>query len=350
MVEVENAKISPSKLNLLLGGNVLLSGKLFNAFQTAYGHDCEGPGTLWDPLLRKILNGYDGTIVNLPTSISARAHLTSLNPRNISWLTGANVKACCLANTEVLSSGLQGLLDTQDSLDNADIGWMGAGLNLKEAMKPTYIYGSGGANAGGICVAIIGSAFNNSRDPVATKDPECDSWGISATGFGCESSRKLVLKNVRRVKKTCDLLIFNLVCLDGHDLTGMRRYAHQLIDNGADIVHGHGPEHLLPLEDYTSETHKGRRGIIFYSLGNLIDDGIDKTFRSDLGILANISISSSNSSHSKNCRNIRWKCTGVYPIKIRNNVPWVPVTVDIARTATDRAFIKDIIGPDVHIF
>ncbi|MFG2394173.1 CapA family protein [Streptomyces lavendulae] len=60
------------------------------------------------------------------------------------------------------------------------------------------------------------------------------------------------------------------------------RFAHALVDGGADLVHGHSSHHPRPLEVY-----RGR--LILYGCGDLVDDyeGITghKQYRDDLRLL-----------------------------------------------------------------
>lgn len=56
----------------------------------------------------------------------------------------------------------------------------------------------------------------------------------------------------------------------------------KLIDLGVNIILGHSPHHILPIEKYNN-------GIIFYSLGGLIDDyALDNDFRNDIGMITNL--------------------------------------------------------------
>ena len=57
-----------------------------------------------------------------------------------------------------------------------------------------------------------------------------------------------------------------------------KKFGRSLIDAGVDIIHGHSPHHILPIEKY-------KNGVIMYSLGGFIDDyALDKDFRNDIGM------------------------------------------------------------------
>ena len=69
----------------------------------------------------------------------------------------------------------------------------------------------------------------------------------------------------------------------GHDVPGDQvRFAHRLIDTGADVIHGHSSHHPRPVEVY-------RGKLILYGCGDAINDyeGISgyEEFRGDLRLL-----------------------------------------------------------------
>lgn len=66
------------------------------------------------------------------------------------------------------------------------------------------------------------------------------------------------------------------------------KLGHDIINAGVDIIHGHSPHHLLPIEYYN-------KGIIFYSLGDFIDDyAVNKNYRNDLSMIAKVIIEKSS--------------------------------------------------------
>jgi hypothetical protein len=59
-----------------------------------------------------------------------------------------------------------------------------------------------------------------------------------------------------------------------------QHFAHDLMDLGVDIIHGHSSHHIQGIEIY-----KGKP--IFYGLGDFIDDyAVDEVYRNDLGKLS----------------------------------------------------------------
>lgn len=61
----------------------------------------------------------------------------------------------------------------------------------------------------------------------------------------------------------------NLIPIPPYGKYTQKTFARKLIDSGADIIHGHHPHVLQPIEEYYS---KGKKKLIFYSLGNFVFD------------------------------------------------------------------------------
>ena len=79
----------------------------------------------------------------------------------------------------------------------------------------------------------------------------------------------------------------------------------KIADGKVDIIHGHSPHHVLPVEEYEG-------GYIFYSVGDLIDDyAIDDYYRNDLGCITDITIDTK----TKRIMNYKIHPTRIYHIK-----------------------------------
>ena len=90
---------------------------------------------------------------------------------------------------------------------------------------------------------------------------------------------------VRKVRQPGDVVVVSLHWGSnwGYQIEDdFRRFAHRLIDDGVDLVHGHSSHHPRPLEVYH---HK----LILYGCGDLVNDyeGIagHRQYRSDLRLL-----------------------------------------------------------------
>ena len=85
-------------------------------------------------------------IINLETSITShdvpwpgKGINYRMHPGNVEVLTSAGIDFCSLANNHTMDWGQEGLLETLRTLENASIGYAGAGVDLSEAGKPAII-------------------------------------------------------------------------------------------------------------------------------------------------------------------------------------------------------------------
>lgn len=193
-----------------------------------------------------------------------------------------NVTVFNLANNHMLDYGQVGLLDTLENLNREGIKHVGAGRNIREALKSALV------GFDGLAVGFLGfastlpleSPAKTSRpgiapirvrsthyfDPVA----EMEQPGTPPVTFThpCEEDLKQMRETVRSAKRRVDYLIvgshwgmpFQEALLDYQVDVG-----HTLIDAGADLVIGNHPHRLQAVEAY-------RSGIVFHSLGNFLFD------------------------------------------------------------------------------
>ena len=98
-----------------------------------------------------------------------------------------------------------------------------------------------------------------------------------------DSSR--AIEAVENLKKKADVVIVSLHWGNEYHKKPNRRQkriAHQLIDAGADLILGHHPHVLQPIEEY-------QNGIIVYSLGNFVFDQRKKETRKSMRFRAMLS-------------------------------------------------------------
>ena len=158
-----------------------------------------------------------------------------------------------IANNHIYDFYADGIVRTERALKALGIGF--AGARVPGSSRPpveTYVCERGGVRFG-FC------AFCHERYTQRMQD---------------EASVRRILRNLRA---QCDILV---VCFhggaegkteshlpegteyfQGDDRGNLRHFAHLCVDNGADVVYGHGPHVLRAMECY-----KGR--LIAYSLGN----------------------------------------------------------------------------------
>lgn len=201
------------------------------------------------------------------------------------------INYCNLANNHILDYKEEGLFDTIDVLDELKIYHTGAGKNIKEARKPVII------NIQGINLGIL-SASDHPKEWMATDITP----GIWYLDLNSQESLNEVITEIKLLKdKEVDVILFSIH--HGSNYVdkipkSTKLFFHQIIRAGVNIIAGHSAHHLLPVEKKEME---GRCSLIFYSLGDFIDDyAIDNYYRNDIGMLAKIDIKKSKG--KMNCK------------------------------------------------
>ena len=142
-------------------------------------------------------------------------------------MTSSSVEAVTLANNHTMDYGKAGYESTTNALT-------GAGIQFVEEDK-TALY----TTESGLVIGLYADAFKFSEEDIRKNVAALREQGaeivICAFHWGTEGS----------YRPTAD----------------QKKFAHAAIDAGADVVYGHHPHVLQPMEVYND-------GIIFYSLGN----------------------------------------------------------------------------------
>ncbi|MDT5051702.1 MAG: hypothetical protein QOF66_68, partial [Mycobacterium sp.] len=205
---------------------------------------------------------------------------------NVGCLTAIRPDVCALANNHILDFGYQGLTDTLRTLDDAGIRGAGAGLDANGAERPAVV-----GLADGTRVVIASCGMGSSGIPhgwAATRHRP----GVAYVSDMSDRSASTIADRVLAVKGHDDIAIVSVHWGSNwgyHVDAAQIRFAHRLIDEGVDVVHGHSSHHPRPIEVY-------RGKLITYGCGDTIDDyeGIStfEAFRHELRLLYFVSIDS----------------------------------------------------------
>jgi poly-gamma-glutamate capsule biosynthesis protein CapA/YwtB (metallophosphatase superfamily) len=241
----------------------------------------------------------DVRLLNLETSITAGGEFAPrkavhyrMNPDNIGCLTAIRPEVCALANNHILDFGYAGLANTLRVLAEAGIAGAGAGLDVEQAQRPAVVTVPDGGR-----VVIASCGMGSSGIP--------HGWAATGRRPGVayipdlsNHSAAEIARRVRAVKRPGDVAIVSVHWGSnwGYDVdSGQIRFAHMLIDEGIDVVHGHSSHHPRPIEVY-------RGKLILYGCGDTIDDyegiGTYESFRHELRLLYFASIERSTGSLS----------------------------------------------------
>lgn len=183
----------------------------------------------------------------------------STTPKAVCALKHCGFNLVSLANNHTADYSRKGVLSTIDILKDIDIKYIGAGKNIKEAIKPNI------TEVNGIKIATISISDIVPRNSSGTNEKP----GIFSTYYND------YIETINKVSKKVDITI--VVSHWGEEYTlesasnRQNELAKSFINAGADIVIGGHPHVVQPIELY-------KDGIIFYSLGNFIfDQGFSRT-------------------------------------------------------------------------
>jgi poly-gamma-glutamate synthesis protein (capsule biosynthesis protein) len=241
---------------------------------------------IWGDVLKEFERaGTDARIINLETSITCseepypKGINYRMNPRNIGCITAARIDCCSLANNHILDWGYKGLAETLESLQKAGVSHAGAGLNAEEAAAPAVL---DFADRGRLLVFALGSP---------TSGIPCD-WAATADRPGLnllenlsEGTAHRIASEIRTVKQPGDIAVVSIHWGGnwGYEIPGAQiQFAHRLIEEGVDLVHGHSSHHAKAIEVYQDR-------LILYGCGDFLTDyeGITgyEEFRGDLALM-----------------------------------------------------------------
>ena len=183
--------------------------------------------------------------------LAGKMYCFRAKPERVNVLKEMGVDVVKLANNHAYDYGSQSLLDTMSTLESAEIKYMGAGSNLKEAMTPVYL------EVDGKKVAFVAAsrAEKNKMTPQATETEP----GI----LRCYDT-ELFMETIKEADKNADFVLAYVhwgteysYKLEDVQLTTGKEY----LDAGADVIIGAHSHCLQGMEYYNGKP-------IVYSLGN----------------------------------------------------------------------------------
>lgn len=218
-----------------------------------------------------LLNEGDIVFANLESPLTASTHsldpkgkiVLKAKPEAVSALTQAGFNMVSLANNHMMDYYEKGLYDTMSTLDENGILHTGGGSNIDEARKPVIM------EVNGIKVGLLAytdmAELTFAGNPYLSYAAKDDKSGLAPRKY------EIVLEDVKKLREQVDLVAVSLHwgIEDSFKITADQvEFAHNLIDNGADIILGHHPHQFQGMEIY-----KGKP--IMYSMGNFIFDQND---------------------------------------------------------------------------
>lgn len=224
-----------------------------------------------------ILKKGDVVFANLEEPITSRTHsLTDIKQGgkyvlknevdSIKGLEYAGFNLFSLANNHILDYYEEGLYDTQELLKAYKMAFSGAGKNIEEAKKPAIIEKKG-FKIGLLSYTDMAEVTYKGNPPLMFIAGE-NKAGVAKRPIKFDDSLK---SEIEKLRKEVDILMVSLHW--GYEESfeiwdSQVEFAHNLIDNGVDVILGHHAHQFQGIEIY-----KGKP--VFYSLGNFIFDQND---------------------------------------------------------------------------
>ncbi|MFH1723348.1 MAG: CapA family protein [Elusimicrobiota bacterium] len=213
-----------------------------------------GPGAP----VKDVLAWLDSDIVfgNLECAVTERGEAAAKEytfrapPDNLRILSAAGFTLLSVANNHVMDFGPQGMRDTLAALSRGGLLYAGAGPTARAARRPVFI------EKNGLRIGLL--ALTSTLPEGNWAGP--DSPGVAYSDFA------RVPEWVRAAKRDCDILIVSFhggTQLAPEPNEVQRAFVRLAADAGADVILGHHPHVVQPVEV--------RGGaLILYSLGNFL--------------------------------------------------------------------------------
>ena len=249
------------KVTLSFVGDILLSdGILAN-------YDKKGMDGILSKEIQTALNDATLTIANEEFPFSERGEQAKdkqytfrIAPERVNIFNQMGIDIVTIANNHTLDFGKEALLDTLDTLDAANITYIGAGNNLNRAKEIQY------KTVDGLKIAFLG----------ASRVIPVPEWNATdkKPGMLTTYDPTILLEQIKKAKEQAEFTVVYLhwgIERKTKPEDYQRYLAKQYIDAGADLVVGSHPHCLQGIEYYNGKP-------IIYSLGNfLFGTNIDKT-------------------------------------------------------------------------
>jgi poly-gamma-glutamate capsule biosynthesis protein CapA/YwtB (metallophosphatase superfamily) len=184
------------------------------------------------------------------------------------------VDAVTTANNHSLDQGEEGLLSAIDYYEKISMPYVGAFKNQKDQEKIRTF------NVNGIKFALLSYTYGTNGIPV----PDGKDYLVNLL------DEKKMIAEIKKAKTLdIDLVVMSLHWGNEYQrfpTDEQQRLAKVLTENGADIIFGHHPHVLQPIQTY--KTSDGRDAVVIYSLGNFLSG--QKDDYKDIGGMATVQV------------------------------------------------------------
>ncbi|KOP82396.1 CapA family protein [Cytobacillus solani] len=269
------AKTYSETITLGAIGDILIHDWVYNDAKTSAGYD-------FTPMFQHIkqtLQQPDLLLANQETilggnEIGISSYPLFNSPQEIGdALKDAGVDIVSTANNHSLDKGEKGLVTSLHYLDTISLPHVGTNRNASEKQQLKIL------NSKGIQVAYLSYTYGTNGIPV----PNGKEFLVNLI------DRKAMKEEITRAKKEADIIVMSIHWGNEYQRfpnVEQKELAQFLADEGIDIVFGHHPHVLQPMEWRTGAD--GHQTLVVYSLGNFIS-GQNNNYK-DIGGMATIEV------------------------------------------------------------
>jgi len=246
----------PKIIKLIAVGDIMLGRRIGKNIKGKFKKDSGYPFTK----TKNYLMNADITVGNLECTISTRGkpmpgkgYTFRAHPDVVSRIKDSGFDLMVLSNNHSKDYGDAALIDTLGHLKEAGIERVGAGLNYRDSIKPTFMTLKDGTKVGHLTYSMV--------------VPKGFLPGRNKPGINWVRERTFS-KEIKKAKQLCDILVVQFHWGKEYKMQPLpvqKKYGRLAIDQGADLVIGHHPHWSQTVEFY-------KEGFIAYSLGNFVFD------------------------------------------------------------------------------
>lgn len=277
----ETTKPEPKRITIVATGDTMLGRGVGNRL-ISQGRSAEYPFEK----IKDILSLGDIIYTNLETSITAseqgldpaKKYVLKMKPEIADSFLYAGFNMVSLANNHLMDYFERGLVDTMKLLDENNIVYAGAGMNIREARKAAVLEVKG-VRVGLLSYTDFADLYYAAGEGKPNYKHGADENKSGVAGRVLED----ILEDIAAARDSVDILMIALHwgIEESFEVTdSQREFAYKLLDSGADIILGNHPHQFQGIEIY-----KGKP--IIYSMGNLIMDQNDPENQESFLVLMN---------------------------------------------------------------
>lgn len=245
-------------VTLLFAGDILMDDHY--AVMSTYHNRGNDINQAFDQGLLEQMRNADIFMINNEFTFTSRGTPTvnkkftfRADPGNVSMYEEMGVDIVSVANNHIYDYGEISLLDTLDTLEQAEIPYVGAGRNLQEAMTPVYYI------ANGMKIAFVSATQIERNGTPDTKEATQDSAGV----LRCMNPDNLLL-TIEEAKKNSDYVILYI-----HWGTESQEAIDWLQEQQAPIYAQAGVDLIIGDHPHCLQKMDSVEGVpVIYSLGN----------------------------------------------------------------------------------